>query len=309
MTNPTPASIPPRALGTPIPAAERANAAISEYERSAADLISREQRWCDPDSSVEGRDWLRDQRAAAIHVSKVMGHPAPDARVLDVDTRLESHRADQEPAGAGDLEQRWLHLDDDAVSGAAVSREFARQAAPGLVDAYDAAVANGDQTALAAARTVLTTWSDLAHDEFLLSPSGDPPGLDQPPEIISADNWITLNAVGDGLRTLGRHYLTELAPDLLLAHDSAETPAEKAQALEALTRWADREHSAHAGSDGEPPWDTEAPGLARAPDFWQLSKPGHQVLEESRSAASPSGPSSSELAPPYVAQHQSDLGY
>ena len=39
------------------------------------------------------------------------------------------------------------------------------------------------------------------------------------------------------------------------------------------------------GSVDESPWPTEPAGPERAPNFWRLSKPGNQVLEESRASA------------------------
>lgn len=59
------------------------------------------------------------------------------------------------------------------------------------------------------------------------------------------------------------------------------------------------------GAVDESPWLTRPAGAERAQDFWQLSKPGSQVLTESRAAgAAPSDIASSTPAPPMEQQHE-----
>jgi len=62
------------------------------------------------------------------------------------------------------------------------------------------------------------------------------------------------------------------------------------------------------GSVDESPWPTEPTGPARAPNFWQLNKPGHQVLADARArAAQPTDPAATPRPAPAVEQ-QNDHG-
>lgn len=60
------------------------------------------------------------------------------------------------------------------------------------------------------------------------------------------------------------------------------------------------------GSVDEPPWRTEPTGPARAPNFWQLTKPGRQVLAEA--AASPPDTSAAGKSRAASRAHGVDFG-
>lgn len=60
------------------------------------------------------------------------------------------------------------------------------------------------------------------------------------------------------------------------------------------------------GAVDESPWPTVPTGPERAPNFWRLSKPGHQVLEESRAAAA--GPNDMSPTPVQPLEQQHERG-